>query len=345
MNVFCDYHHASLFYSLHLLFEKRLGWELYRPIGMDWAKQGFWRYFDHPDTQNQYLGLHQGNLQPRSRLNAKRREENGIYYITEPSENFEHKAVTYQKFLSMKWDLIIASVPQHLEPYTRLASQFQPPPKLIFQMGNEFRPVPYNFAHNILSSTAPFPVPDGVNAVFYHQEFDLDKFKFVPPTGDRKIKSYLNWQGKTLDAHLWDEYKAGLPEFDFVGHGVNGDDGVITGTDNIAKSMAGADFVWHCKPGGDGFGHVLHNAFACGRPVIGRFSHYKNKLAGDLLIDLVTGIDLDQRDFETNCALIREYSELKAHRAMCECVRRRFDEVVDFDAEFDRIKVFLKNLV
>ena len=345
MRIFTDYHHASLSYSLHLLFEKRLGAELYRPIGMEWAELGFWKYYDHPDTQNQFLGLHQGSLKPQSRLNANRREENGIYYVTEPSENFEHKAVTFQKFLEMDWDIIIASVPQHLAPYHALIADHKPLAKLIFQMGNEFRPIPYDYARNILSSTAVFDVPDGVNAVFYHQEFDTSIFQYVSPLETKKIKSYLHYQDRTLDAHLWDEYKAALPEFDFVQHGSGGADGVITGTDNIAKSMAGAAFVWHCKPGGDGFGHILHNAYCAGRPVIGRFNHYKGKLAVDLMVDLVTGIDLDQRDPATNCALIREFSEPKAHRALCECARRRFEEVVDFDSEFEKIKVFLHNLV
>jgi hypothetical protein len=33
------------------------------------------------------------------------------------------------------------------------------------------------------------------------------------------------------------------------------------------------------------------------------------------------------------------------HSLLCENARRRFDEVVDFDAEFEKIKVFLHNLV
>lgn len=345
MNVFCDFHHAGLFYSLHLLFEKRLGANLYRPIGMDWVEQGFWKYYMHPVTQQQFLGLEQGSLKPKSRFNANQQEKNGIYYIPSVSEGFEHKAVTLDKFRSMNWDIIIASVPQHIEPYTRLASEFSPPPKVIFQMGNEFRPIPFEYARNILSSTAEFPVPDGVNAVFYHQEFDLDKFKYVPPPGNRKIKSYLHYQDKTLDAHLWYKYKAALPEFDFIQHGSGGADGVITGTDNLAKSMAGADFIWHSKPGGDGFGHIIHNAMACGRPVIGRFSHYKGKLAGELLEHPITGIDLDVGDVEAMANRIRYFSFPAPHFFMCAFAHAAFKRVVNFDLEFEKIKVFLDNLV
>lgn len=44
MRVLADYHHHDLFESLAILFEDRLGWELYRPIGMEWFDEGYWNF-------------------------------------------------------------------------------------------------------------------------------------------------------------------------------------------------------------------------------------------------------------------------------------------------------------
>src|SRR5690242_6385574 len=43
MKVLADYHHHDLWESLELLCA-RLGWDLYRPIGMDWYEQGYWNH-------------------------------------------------------------------------------------------------------------------------------------------------------------------------------------------------------------------------------------------------------------------------------------------------------------
>ncbi len=61
ISVFTDLHHESLYQSLQLLFEKRLGWRLFRPAGLDWFQKGYWRiaelYNNAPDTISQFLEL------------------------------------------------------------------------------------------------------------------------------------------------------------------------------------------------------------------------------------------------------------------------------------------------
>jgi hypothetical protein len=68
-NVFTDFHHASLLQSFILLFEKRLGGNVFRPIGMEWAEKGFWKIYDHPATREQYLGLNGATPDGTPRLN------------------------------------------------------------------------------------------------------------------------------------------------------------------------------------------------------------------------------------------------------------------------------------
>ena len=49
MRVFADYHHSALYESLRLLFEERLDWKLYKPIGTEWYANGYWKLHTHPD--------------------------------------------------------------------------------------------------------------------------------------------------------------------------------------------------------------------------------------------------------------------------------------------------------
>jgi len=46
MIVFCDFHHGGLYHAMHKLFVERLGYEMYRPIGMDWVTRGYWYVSD-----------------------------------------------------------------------------------------------------------------------------------------------------------------------------------------------------------------------------------------------------------------------------------------------------------
>jgi len=61
MKVFAELHHQSLFTSLQFLFEKRLGYQLFRPIGEKWFREGYWKicepYGNDIRTITQYLGI------------------------------------------------------------------------------------------------------------------------------------------------------------------------------------------------------------------------------------------------------------------------------------------------
>ena len=59
MKIFADLHHSSLFTSFKLLFENRLGHRMYRPIGLEWFTEGFWKiaepYNNNIGTVKQFL--------------------------------------------------------------------------------------------------------------------------------------------------------------------------------------------------------------------------------------------------------------------------------------------------
>lgn len=343
MNVFVDCHHGDLFYSLQLLFEKRLGWNLFRPIGMEWFTSGYWKigdpYPDPSDTAKQYLNTTDKTWNPYSNLNGDYTVEDGIYNVYDPVHGVHQKAITFEKFKEMEIDIVISSYQPHDAVYAELIRQFKPKTKHIAQMGNIFQTTE---VPNVMCSTAPYPAPEGKNVVFYHQEFSLEAYCYKPPESSVKICSFVNLLPKK---ELFELYSISLPEFDWKAYGASCPDGTISKDKRIGEIMSESLFGYHVKPGGDGFGHVIHNWFACGRPVLVSGDEYKDKLAGQLLIDDVTCIDLDKRSFNSNLSKIQYWSDPENHKEMCANVIKKFHEVVNFDQEEQKIRKFLDYLI
>lgn len=343
MNVFCDLHHGGLFESLRLLFEKRLGWNLYRPIGMDWYTSGYWKIADPYggaiDTAKQYLDLEGKVWNPYTCLNADYTLSDGIYHVYDPVHEVHQQAITLSQFKEMPIDIVISSIPAHDESFAELIKQFKPKAKHIAQIGNIYQDTN---VQNVMCSTMWDNKANDKHIVFYHQEFDLNVFFYQKPKPSKEIKSFINCLPEKDTFELLKVY---LREFNFKAYGASCPDGTITGIKNIAKEMQSALFGYHVKPGGDGFGHIIHNWFACGRPVIVRGNYYCDKLAGRLLLDARTCIDLDKSDFNGNLNKIRYWSLPENHEEMCQEAYRQFKNVVDFDSEFDEIKRFLETII
>jgi len=333
MKVFADFHHDDLFNSFHLLFEKRLGWELYAPCGPDWYVKGYWQYSTEPRVIDEFLG------------SGKKVEDCGKYSLmANPAHEKNIKALTLDQFKETDIDIIISSVPEHLYIYQKLIRDFKPKAKLIQHVGNEWKKFDYNICRNLMVSCSPFPVDKGVNKVFYHQEFDLDLFNFTPGEPDNPIKSFVNDLPNLKDWGLFQRFEKRLPAWKWKSHGLGCRDGNIQPLSKLAAEMKSSSFIFHAKSLGDGFGYCIHNLFALGRPGIIRGHWYKGKLAEALIEDGKTCIDLDERDFVSNCAEIVHYSEPGEYNQMCQNAHKRFDEVVNYDQEFFKIKDFLRKL-
>ena len=342
MNILADQHHQSLFYSLQLLFEKRLKWQLFRPIGEEWYTHGFWNIFDHPDTVKQYLSLDQRfkPIDGTPPLNTIQQVAIDHYEIYDPIHDTIQKAITLDQFKEMPIDIIIASHENHYPLFARLVKEYKPTAKLIFQMGNHW-PIDFGLCKNLMASCFPFEVPDDVNAVFYHQEFDVDIFHYEPPTNQTNIYSFVNVLPKTADWSIYQEYKEKL-DFNFRSYGASCPDGTIGKIEDLADKIREVALGWHLKPSGDGYGHILHNLYACGRPVIYKDSHYRGKLGGWLLIDGQTGIDIENKTVAEGEKAIKFF--LKDHQRFCEAAHNRFKNLVNFDNEFIYLKGFFENL-
>ena len=333
MRVFADYHHGGLYHALHTLFVERLGWELFRPVGLEWAENNIWLYSQNPPTQKQYLDLKAHELR-----------KDGYYYWRDNAEEIDHKCLTWDQFRKMKIDYIISSVCQHEASFDLLQRNLKPEAALIRLLGNSGEPVDYNVSKNIIDTTNLYKGREDTKRVVWHQEFPKDLFYFTQPSKKIRIRSYLNCFNETHYYDIWQRYKKEMPEVEWKMHGHNGDDGFISPVSALAQSMRDSSFVWHIKEHGEGFGHIIHNALAVGRPVITVKKHYEGKLVEPLLIDDVTCIDLGLGDMEQNIRRINYWSKPENLVHMCRNARDVFDDHVDFDADFKNVKQFLKDI-
>lgn len=346
MRIFVDLHHAGLYRSLQLLFEKRLGYELYRPIGESWFTQGYWKiaeiYSNAPETIGQYLAIRDAIPTKMGMRNTILEERPDYYLIKDEQGSLDEKAITYEQFMANPPDVVIASYFGNLECYKKLADSVGA--KLVAQYGNWW-PTRWDLYNNLLASVAPVKVPDGKQAVFYHQEFDQDTYHYEDPQQSNLIRSFVHclpehdiYKQDWLD---FQELEKQLPEFTFESYGISCREGTVIRQDDLANKMRASRFGLHFKHGGDGFGHTIHSFFSVGRPVIYKGSQYAGKLAGDLLEDGKTGFDYEKGSVVER---IRSQSG-EEYQQMCRNVRERFDQVVNFEEEAKQVKLFMENLI
>jgi len=323
---------------------------LFRPIGLEWFTKGFWKvaepYGNAPDTIDQFLGIPDVTWNIDKEPVQKYGEVQlvgGIYYIPMKiaSEHYAQKAITFDMFLKMDFDFIIATYPGHEIAYAELVRKYKPNATLIMQIGNPH--VYPRICRNVLSAVNT-PMPKGVNYIKYHPEHHKDYF-YTPPTNHNVIKSFLTNLYLTPDYQLWTIFKKALSDFTFKSHGINCADGVVPGY-LMPQAIKDSTFVWHVKHTGCG-GFIDRPALACGRPCIIR-SHYSyehQSLIKDLFEDSVNCIDLDLGTIKENIEKIRYFSDPDRHREMCKNTAEKFKRDVNFDKEAELIEAWLVSLL
>jgi hypothetical protein len=215
--------------------------------------------------------------------------------------------------------------------------------KFIFQMGNVFPEVNLNEIPNLMANTLPQNIPPTCNYVQYHQEIDLNIFKptDLPPT--RLITNFINILGRNNGYTDYLSLKAEMPDWTLKSYGAQNDDGVMNTTEEIALQMQRSAWGFHSKFMGDGFGHILYDWFAVGRPIITRSSDYKGKLGEELMIDEETILDLDKHSYNEIYSFINSLPPFK-YEWMCQRVREAFVSKVNYDSEEIAIRDFLQKL-
>lgn len=346
MRVLADYHHHDLWESLELLCA-RLGWELYRPIGMEWFDEGYWNFERawHGDTvAKQYLER---------------------WFTDGPTQRWDASHERYIRLLSLaeardlRPDIVIASVAHNHEGLHRFATEVGATFGL--QLGNvRFAPVDMAEDRWDLAKfgliTTNLPAPVAVPNVVYHQEFSLVDFRYEPPPNADpvRISSFVNCFAENARGYAQFRETAGqTPEYDWRVYGSYGsvaeDEysfGNLSRCADVGAQMRASDIAWHTKQWSDGFGHVVHNWFAVGRPVLGFAWYYRDQLAGPLWEEGVTSYDLTDKSAADVASLIRLLVDDPERRVrMSEAAARRFREVVDFDEEEQAIRAMFAQVL
>jgi hypothetical protein len=344
MNVLTDFHHNSLLRSLVLLFEGRLGMQVYRPIGLEWFYEGYWAINDQLSTAKQFLDF-ECQIMPDNTppLNVVKEQSDGIYSVYDPGNITIHNAITLESFKSRKFDYIIASIPQHIPLFQKLIQEFQPQAKLIIQIGNNWNPNIFR-GLNVLGSVKPGNIQDA-NVVYYHQEFDTNLFKPKTHTQSNTISSYINiLQELTIGWRDFTDLENSLQEFSFKSYGGQCRDGSIAGAEVLADSMNNDDLIFHVKDHGDGYGHIIYNAYACGRPTIIRRSGYDNQLAQELF-NAESSINLDGLSVEDAVKKIRKVlTDSEILESMSVKAYETFKNNVDFAYDAEKVYNWMATL-
>lgn len=331
MNVLADYHHISLLRSIYMLFRERLDYNLHIPKGWDWYYEGS--------------------------LYSSYAPEVGVYTITPEFDNtYFHKYLTdlkpasFEMFKNNHYDIVVCTLLENYESWQTLIKQFNLKAKLIFQIGNNIplwaQPVKFE---NILSSSWPcYVYHQCKNKVFYHQEFDITKFK---QKLDCNRKSVGNLQHFMQMSELFYGLETNMSDYKFYAHGAGGRDGFIpNGEDEMSQFIKNLGFLFHCKVVDEGYGHNIHNAFACGKPVITDSSHmcvdWNGKIgntASLMFEDGKTIIDVNGKTIAQVECMIRDMTE--NYEEVSNYIVKKFKSISDFDEEFLAIKSFLANLI
>ena len=334
--VFADFHHSSLFNSLRILIEERLGGTLVRPIGMQWYDMGYWNYTSNNDRHviEQFLSGY---------VNEVLIDGGNDDYIEvqELFHGYIQKCVTFNQFLKMDIDIIMPTVKNHEELFAKLISDHKPNAKMIRQEGNndfEINPI----CKNVMSSVPPngIKIPDGTNIIYYHQEFDTNLFVYTPMKNFKRITNMMNCLPQWESHQDWLKLKELLPEYEFKMHGILGDDGNIDRVNGVAEAIKDSTFIFQLKQGENGGGHLTHNAMAIGRPLICKRSYFKYLFDKGVLEHGVTCVDLeDETKIDINSLDAFEVEEMGKE------LNRRWLTLVNFDDEVNKIKDFMGRLI
>ena len=343
-NIFTDLHHGDLYFSLHRLFEDRLGWNLYRPIGWDWFNAGWWKiaepYGNPSDTINQYLEIIPTIYSQGYNLNKNHYVQDDVYYVWEEGHRYYQKAITLEKFKSMKFHIVMSSFPTHDELYSTMRATFQPYAKSVAHLGNGGQTTQIK---NVITSV-PFASAPGQNVVYVHQELDPDIYKYTPPNpATKNVYSMVNCLPYP---EIYYQYKQAMPDIVFKAYGASSPEGPLDGSRGVGAEMRNANLGWQLKPLA-GLGHTAMGWFMSGRPIVTNMS--QNRITGgDALLLFQPGInciDIETFSLHEGCKAIREWLEPDNNLIYGMNALNRFNEIVNYNQEEQNVRKWLERLI
>lgn len=293
-----------------MLFEDRLGGEVLRPIGIDWFDTGFWAYPHHAgDTAAQFLG---------------------------PA--YKHAGIVLHEFVDSwgSFDLAIASTPDQFYAWQKRFKGYGITLPLVMQMGNRWE-VPHGCKFLLNSTTVPAPA--GCHAVYYHQEFPLEDF--TPPGNlpGKTISSLMHYMAEQDKRGWFQSLRGELPGWELCEFGAGG---ALGAAEDVGLATRRSRYVYHPKRV-EAYGYVVHQAAACGVPLIMRAAANKGEAIGALLFPGSTCLDIDDYASPGHLAdAIRRFDkEWEKHSRE---IAALFRQHVNFDREEATIREWLKGI-
>ena len=343
MNILADRHHADLTWSLILL-AKRLGANIYFPIGMEWYDEGYYRLYGDLKKKDPERWIAKKYL-----VDTYYNVKDDVIITADTVEKYEGcrdyprlDVLTLEKAKNTQIDVVICSVNEN-EPYFAKLKEFYPNAKFIRQTGNDVDDhIDSDLYPNLLASARiPYDLFTK-NKVLYRQEFSRLLFKPQQPYSYDHIISFQNDIEQFEDTwDVWLRLKHELSDYKFWSFGAGCESGRIYSKSLLISWMADATFLLQSKGPWEGYGHIIHNAMAIGRPMIVKMSDYQGKLAEPLLIKDETYLEMTDPDLLDK---IKFYSQPDRYKKMSIKCQQVFEENVNFDKEFVEIQRFFKEL-
>lgn len=321
---------------------KRLGGKLYRPYGVQWFDQGYFKLYEHPRKKYPARWLAKQYLEDTI---YDFDGETGISLETERGDLDYPRLnlLTLEKAKETPIDVVICTVHEN-EKYFAKLKEFYPNAKFIRQVGNQLDvTIDDTLYPNLLASAlAPYNLFKK-HKVIYRQEFDLNLFKYRPINNFNNIYSFQNDLEEDEEAwNIWLGLRHKMRNYNFKSYGVGNVDGKIFKKRDLVERMLDSTFIFQRKFA-EGYGHVLANCLCLGRiPIINRETYEKGQLFSDILIDEETCLFLEDTVEKTIEKILRN-----THRTSVigNNARKLFQETVSFDRDFIDIKHFFENLI
>lgn len=384
MKVFCDFHHRDLVNSMYHLFEKRMGAEVYVPWGMDYYHQGYWKIVDAnvDDVAQQFL-VHtflDGAMQTSSvkdgvisisttdgKLPFKGMDFNtfcktkfDIIIATVPAHiplymKLQQDHQPQAKFIFQagnNWGNIDTDVPNFLNSttYTFVAGSNIHGNTMSSLFKKYQKKDLYKGLHKIYQSRR---TGKKCNMVYFHPEFDLNIFKNNNDIKNIKSISNIRHTCNTLGGLY--ELERRLPDWNIKAYGINNRDGELPTDQDIARVMNESGFIYHVKPVGDGYGYNIHQTYAVGSILITDSTHMcsggnpEEWFTSQLLLDTenynTTPTFVDWSRYNYDSLVNRLKWAADNYPTLQQNAMNKFKEVVDFDEEFQKIRVFIERLI
>ena len=360
-----------------MLFEGRLGWEVYRPGGQEWFDKG---YYSHP-------------IEAEGRANLTQPGYHGKF----PPDNYLSQTNSIFRWMSLEevqdLDLIVCSIDRVEEGFHKLKNDLGLKCKIARYTGNPYENFDFGRFDFMLCANLRYfheHVESGRKpGMLFFPEFEEALHKYTEPLVKEEndigcpypiMRTFINFiyhHPEHANHQNWKRYAGYLERISGtpIMHGLGTPPpGMETGLDIIldkefdrmgkpelkdrstwptrftsrgepkdeieVAELIKASHILFNQKNYDGYGFVPFKAFSIGRPIICEHGDYNNLTAGKIIEHMKTGIHIsgdDGQDFNNIQEFLRPEKILEA----CKEVRKRFDEVVSFENQAQELVKFV----